>query len=66
MQLHIPTMDAVLVEFASDGRVRLEGEAWTTPTLQEIRAIVHAARAQADELTELADVLEQVAGRRSS
>jgi hypothetical protein len=51
-------MDAVLVEFAPDGRVRLDGEEWSTPTLQEMRAIIHAARSQVEELTELVETLE--------
>jgi hypothetical protein len=59
-------MDAVLVEFAPDGRVRLEGEDWTTPTRQEIRAIIHAARLQTDELTELVESLERAAGPHAS
>jgi len=58
MHLFVPTMDAVLVEFAPDGRVRLDGEEWSTPTLQEIRAIIHAARLQVEELTELVEALE--------
>lgn len=66
MHLFIETMDAVLVEFAPDGRVRLEGEDWTTPTLQEARAIIHAARTRADELSELIEALDAVVGRRSS
>ncbi len=46
MRLYIETMDAVLVEFAADGRVRFDNEDWTTPTVQERRAIIHAANEQ--------------------
>jgi hypothetical protein len=57
MHLFIDTMDAVLLEFAPDGRVRLENEDWSTPSLQEIRAIIHAAQTEVDELTELIETL---------
>ena len=38
MRLYIETMDAVLVDYDHDGRVELEGEDWSSPTLQERRA----------------------------
>ena len=44
MRLYIETMDAVLVDYEPDGRVRFDGEDWSTPTLQERRAILHAAQ----------------------
>ena len=53
-------MDAVLVEFAPDGRVRLENEDWSTPTLQEIRGSIHAAQAEVEELTELIETLQVI------
>jgi hypothetical protein len=53
MRLFIPAMEAVLVEVAPDGRVRFEGEEWTRPSLQERRAIIHAAQQQIEELQEL-------------
>jgi hypothetical protein len=46
-------MDAVLVEFDADGNVRFENEDWRRPTLQERRALLHAARQALDHLTEL-------------
>jgi hypothetical protein len=52
-------MDAVLVEFDELGRVRFENEEWTTPTLQETRAILYAARNEIERLTELIDTLEK-------
>jgi len=51
-------MDAVLVEENGDGRVRLENEDWRTPTLQEKRAILYAAKNELDALTELVELLE--------
>ena len=51
-------MDAFLVEFDSDGRVRLENEGWSTPSVQERRAIIHAANDELENLKELVDVLE--------
>ncbi|HXI31057.1 MAG TPA: hypothetical protein VNG89_21620 [Vicinamibacterales bacterium] len=51
-------MDAVVVEVDADGRVRLENEDWRTPTLQEKRAILFAAKTEIEELTELAEILD--------
>jgi hypothetical protein len=48
----------VRVEVASDGRVRLESEDWTSPSLQERRAIIYAATNAIEELTELIDILQ--------
>jgi len=58
MRLYIETMDAVLVDYEPDGRVRLDGEDWTTPTLQERRAILHAAETEMDRLRDLILALE--------
>lgn len=52
-------MDAVLVEFDRDGRVRFEGEEWSVPTLQEQRAILYAAQNQAEDIRELTQALER-------
>jgi hypothetical protein len=59
MRLFIPTMDAVLVEFDSNGRIRLEDEKWSTPSVQERRAIIHAATDELESLKELLEVLER-------
>lgn len=59
MRLHVGPMDAILLEFDQDGHVRLEGEDWTTPTLQERRAILYAAENQIAELQELVEALER-------
>ena len=66
MRLYIPTMDAVLVEFDREGRVRLDSEDWSTPSLQERRAIVHAAEQEIDALRELIDAIEHVQRKTST
>ena len=53
MRLYIETMDAVLVDYEPDGRVKLDGEDWLTPTLQERRAILHAAQLEINGLQDL-------------
>jgi acyl-CoA reductase-like NAD-dependent aldehyde dehydrogenase len=58
MRLFVPTMDAFLVEFDEEGRIRFDNEDWSTPSVQERRAIIHAAKDQLDHLKELLDVLE--------
>jgi acyl-CoA reductase-like NAD-dependent aldehyde dehydrogenase len=58
VHLYIKTMDAVLVDFASDGRVKLQNEEWARPSVQERRAIIHAAKDELESLKELLDVLE--------
>ena len=58
MHLYIKTMDATLVEFAPDGRVRLDNEEWGKPSVQERRAIIHAAKEELEDLKELLDMLE--------
>ena len=58
MKLFVPTMDAFVVEFDADGRVRFDDEDWSTPSVQERRAIIHAAKDQLEHLKELLDVLE--------
>ena len=58
MRLFIPTMDAFLVEFDEGGRIRFDNEDWSTPSVQERRAIIHAAKDQLEHLKELLDVLE--------
>jgi hypothetical protein len=58
MRLYVEPMDAVLVDVGADGRVRLENEDWTEPTLQEKRAIIYAAQQELSALTELLDILQ--------
>jgi hypothetical protein len=59
MRLYVETMDATLVEFAPDGRIRFENEGWLSPTVQERRAVIHAAQDEIDNLKELVDTLER-------
>jgi hypothetical protein len=58
MRLYVEPMDAVLVEFDDTGRVRFENEDWTTPSLQETRAILYAARNELSSLSELIETLD--------
>ena len=58
MKLYIETMDATVVDVDADGRVRFEDEGWSSPTLQERRAIIHSARQEMASLTELLEILE--------
>ena len=58
MKLYVEPMDAVVVEVSADGRMRLENEDWTAPTLQEKRAILYAAKNQVEELNELIEALQ--------
>jgi hypothetical protein len=58
MRLYVEPMDAVLVEFDEQGRVRFENEAWSTPSLQETRAILYAARNELAQLAELIEVFD--------
>lgn len=59
MRLYVGPMDAVVVEISADGRVRLENEDWSTPSLQERRAILYAAKNEVEELRELIEMLER-------
>ena len=58
MRLYVKPMDAVVVEVDADGRVRLDGEDWSAPTLQERRAIIYSATSEIEELTELIERLQ--------
>ena len=58
LKLYVDAMDAVVVEVSADGRVRLENEDWSRPTLQERRAILFAATTAIEELTELVEILQ--------
>jgi len=58
MRLYVEPMDAVVIDVASDGQVRFQDGAWMTPSLQERRAIIYAARAEAAALDELLDILD--------
>ena len=58
MKLYVEPMDAVVVEVDPGGRVRLENEDWSTPSLQERRAILYAAHQELIALRELLEILE--------
>ena len=58
MKLFVDTMDATVVEVDAAGRVRLEHEDWSQPTLQERRAIIHAAQEEMAALNELIEILQ--------
>jgi hypothetical protein len=58
MRLYVEPMDAVLIEFDEQGRVRFENEEWASPSLQETRAILYAAGGELEALRELVDTLE--------
>ena len=58
MKLYVGTMDAVVVDVAADGRVRLENEDWSQPTLQERRVMILAAQEELLALGELLEILQ--------
>jgi hypothetical protein len=59
MKLYVGPMDSVVVDVDADGRIQLEGEDFRSPSLQERRAIIYAARNEIAALTELLDVLDR-------
>ena len=59
MKLYVDPMDALLVEFDDNGRVRFDGEEWSRPTLQEQRAILYSAERAQTELQDLIQALER-------
>jgi len=52
-------MNATVVDVDGDGRVNIENEGWSTPTLQEKRAIIYAAEHEIAALAELLDTLQK-------
>ena len=59
MRLYVEPMDATVVEVDGNGRVNIETEGWSMPTLQERRAIIYAAREEMSALDELITILEK-------
>jgi len=59
MRLFVEPMDVTIVDVDADGRVHIENEGWSTPTLQERRAIIYAAQREVVELTEAVEVLQK-------
>jgi hypothetical protein len=60
MKLYVEPMDATVVDVSDDGRVQIENEGWTTPTLQERRAIIYCAENEIAALAEAIDVLKRI------
>ena len=58
MRLYVEPMDATVVDVDAGGRVKLEREEWSEPTLQERRAILYAAQNEIAALTELIEILQ--------
>ena len=61
MRLFVEPMNATVVDIDGDGRVNIETEGWSTPTLQERRAIIYAAENEIAALNELIDTLHKAA-----
>ena len=59
MRLFVEPMDATVVDVDGDGRVNIENEGWSTPTLQERRAIIYSAEREIAALNELLDTLQK-------
>jgi hypothetical protein len=59
MRLFVEPMNATVVDVDADGRVNVEHEGWSTPTLQERRAIIYAAEHEIAALNELVDTLQK-------
>ena len=59
MKLFVEPMNATVVDVDADGRVEIENEGWTTPTLQERRAIIYAAEHETAALAELLEILQK-------
>jgi hypothetical protein len=58
MKLFVEPMNATVIEVDGNGRVNIENEGWSVPTLQERRAIIYAARDEMSALDELITILE--------
>jgi hypothetical protein len=59
MKLYVEPMDAVIVEVTDDGRVRFQDGDVATPTLQERRAILYAAKNEMAALSDLIEILDR-------
>jgi hypothetical protein len=59
MRLFVEPMNSTVVAVADDGRVQIENEGWSVPTVQERRAIIYAAEAELAELAEAVEILEK-------
>ena len=59
MRLFVEPMNATVIDFDADGRVHIENEGWSAPTLQERRAILYAAEHEMAALDELRETLQK-------
>jgi hypothetical protein len=59
VRLYVEPMDATVVDVQADGRVKLEHEDWSVPTLQERRAIIYEAKRAVEVLAEWIEMLEK-------
>jgi hypothetical protein len=59
MRLYVEPMNATVVEVDGNGRVNIENEGWSVPTLQERRAILYAAKDEISALDELIAILDK-------
>ena len=57
MRLYVETMDATVVEWDAQRRVRFDSGEWSTPSVQERRAIIHAAESELESLKELLETM---------
>jgi len=64
MKLFVEPMNATVVDVDADGRVEIEGEGWSQPTLQEQRAIIYSAEKEIEALTEALEILQKKAAGR--
>ena len=55
--MYVETMNAVVVECDAEGRVRFDNGEWSTPSVQERRAIIHAAQSERENLKELLETM---------
>lgn len=58
MKLFVEPMDVIVTDVDRDGRVHIENEGWSVPTLQERRAILYAAEHETAALAELVEILQ--------
>jgi hypothetical protein len=59
MRLYVEPMDAFVVDVTEDGRVQIDDQPLSAPTLQERRAILYAAHEEIEALKELVEILEK-------
>jgi hypothetical protein len=59
MRLYVEPMDAYVVDVDAEGLVTVDDSPPASPTLQERRAILYAARAEIAALEELIQILER-------